>query len=135
MKNTKGFSLIELMIGVAIVGVLVAIAYPSYTNSLVKGNRASAKAVLLDVSQKQGAFLLDNRAYGDQAAIETAMGWPGAQPAEFSRFYTLTVTPDNDPRPTFTARATPIAGTRQDGDGWLQISHTGEKTSEKPNKW
>lgn len=132
VKQNKGFTLIELMIAVAIVGILVAIAYPSYTNSLIKGNRAAARAFVLEVSQKQQQFLLDNRAYGTKAELETA----GVRaPREVSNFYTWTTTPSAGPPPTFTVRVTPIAGTRQSSDGWQQIDQTGSKDSEKHGTW
>lgn len=135
MKRTRGFSLIELMIAVAIVGVLVAIAYPSYTNSLVKGNRANAKSFLLEVAQKQQQFLMDNRAYGSQAEIEAALGGVAKFPKEFTNFYTLTIVLIPGPPPGFQARAVPIGGKRQQNDGWLEIDHTGAKTSQFPDKW
>jgi len=94
VQKSKGFTLIELMIGVAIVGVLVAIAYPSYTNSLVKGTRGAAKAYLMEVAQKQQAFLLDNRAYGTQTEIDAQVPLP----KEVGNFYTVTITPSRDRR-------------------------------------
>lgn len=132
MKNTRGFTLIELMIGIAIIGVLIAIAYPSYTNSLIKGNRAAARAFLLEVAQKQQQFLLDNRAYGTTAELVAA----GVQaPPEVSNYYTWTTTPSAGPPPSFTARVTPTAGTRQSSDGWQEIDQTGSKNSEKHGTW
>jgi type IV pilus assembly protein PilE len=128
VQKTKGFTLIELMIAVAIMGVLVAIAYPSYSNYLIKGNRAAAKAYLLDIAQKQQGFLLDNRAYADSVADLNV-----PEPAEFSRFYTIAVAADNGPPPSFTATATPKAGTRQKDDGALVINNKGEKTP--ADKW
>ena len=132
MKKNSGFTLLELMIVVAIVGVLVAIAYPSYTDSLVKGNRANAKSFLLEVSQKEQQFLLDNRAYGTKAEL-VAAGL--AVPPELSSYYTWDVTLVAGPPPGFQVRATPIAGKRQANDGWLEVDNTGAKTSEKANKW
>ncbi len=132
MKHIKGFTLIELMIVTAVIGILVAIAYPSYQNSLIKGSRASAKSYLLEVAQKQQGFLMDNRAYGTKAELE---GAGLTAPKDFTNFYTLTVTPADGPPPSFTARATPKAGTRQDEDGWLEINETGNKTSEIAGKW
>ena len=132
MKNARGFTLIELMIAVAIVGVMVAIAYPSYTNSLIKGNRAAARAFLLEVAQKQQQFLQDNRAYATKAELE-ATGLKA--PNEVSSFYNWTTTPSAGPPPSFTARVTPIAGKRQSQDGWQEIDQTGSKTSEKHGTW
>lgn len=132
MKKTRGFTLIELMIAVAVIGILVAIAYPSYTNSLVKGNRANAKSFLLEVAQKQQQFLLDNRAYATKAELEAA---GVITPKEFTNFYTWSVTLIPGPPPGFEVLASPIAGKRQADDGWLQVDNTGAKTSEKPDKW
>lgn len=134
MKKSRGMTLIELMVVVAIVGVLAAIAYPAYTNSLVKGTRANAKAYLMDVAQKQQAYLLDNRRYADQATLEAA---GLTRPAEVSTFYNITITPLNPAgaAPTFTARVEPKADKRQKNDGWFQISNTGEKTSQKHGNW
>jgi type IV pilus assembly protein PilE len=132
VRKTRGFTLLELMITVAIIGVLVAIAYPSYTDYLVKGNRANAKSFLLDVAQKQQQFLLDNRAYASQAEL-LAAGL--AVPRETTAFYTWSVTLVAGPPPGFQVRATPIAGTRQESDGWLEVDNTGAKTSEVAGKW
>ena len=132
LQRSRGFTLIELMIAVAIVGILVAIAYPSYTNSLVKGNRANAKSFLLDVAQKQQQFLLDNRAYATKAELEAA---GVTAPKEVTNFYTWSVTLIPGPPPGFQARVTPIAGKRQASDGWLEVDNTGAKTSENPEKW
>jgi type IV pilus assembly protein PilE len=132
VRKIRGFTLIELMIAVAIVGILVAIAYPSYTNSLIKGNRANAKAFLMSVATKQQQFLLDNRAYATKAEL-TAAGL--AVPTEVTNFYTWDVTLVAGPPPGFEATVTPIAGKRQATDGWFEIDGTGAKTSEKHGTW
>lgn len=65
MKNRKvgGFSLIELMITVAIVGLLAAIAYPAYTTSVLKGRRAQARAALAELLQQQERYLTQRNCY------------------------------------------------------------------------
>jgi type IV pilus assembly protein PilE len=130
VKYNKGFTLLELLIVVTIIGILASMAYPSYRDSQIKGNRAAAKAYLLEVTQKEQQFLLDNRAYGSDADIKAV----APVPREVDSFYTILITPDNTSTPpSFTALATPKAGTRQAKDGPLQITQTGAKTP--ADKW
>ena len=70
MKNTlvkktihSGFSLIELMIVVAIVAILVSVAYPAYTSSILKGKRAEGRAALAELMQQQERYLTQNNCY------------------------------------------------------------------------
>ncbi|MFC3033906.1 type IV pilin protein [Pseudoalteromonas fenneropenaei] len=68
--HSRGFTLIELMITIAIVGILASVAYPSYTNYVKRGARAEAMAVLLDAANKQEQYFVDNRVYtADLAAL------------------------------------------------------------------
>ncbi len=60
MIKSKGFTIIELMIVVAIVGILMSIAYPSYVDYLYKGSRAEAMSSLLDIANRQEQFFADN---------------------------------------------------------------------------
>lgn len=62
-KVARGFTLIELMITVAIVGVLAAIAYPAYTDSILKGRRAEGRAALLELMQQQERYLTQTGSY------------------------------------------------------------------------
>lgn len=129
-NKVSGFSLIELMIAVAIVGVLVAVAYPAYTNSLVKGTRANAKSVLLEVAQKEQAYLLDQRSYAAAVSCDELTANLGIRSdalVEVKKYYTCTVGAPAGTPPTFTATLTPIAGRRMASDGALWVKESGEK--------
>ena len=122
-RASRGFTLIELMIAVAVVAILAMIAIPTYTAQMVKGRRSSAEAVLLDIAQRQQQYLLDSRAYAPNvAALGTTI------PANVQAFYTVTTAPGAGLPPTFTATATPLPGTAQAGDAILIIDSTGAKT-------
>ena len=119
----RGFTLIELMIAVAIVAIVAMIAIPSYTAQMVKGRRSSAEAVLLDIAQRQQQYLLDVRGYAPNwATLNTTI------PVNVSNYYTIAIVEAAGPPPTFTASATPLAGTAQAGDVVLTIDNTGVKT-------
>lgn len=127
---SRGFTLIELMIAVAVVAILAMIAIPTYTAQMVKGRRSSAEAVLLDIAQREQQYLLDARGYA--YSVATLYGTPNATtPANVSAYYTIDFLPSPPPATctpcVFTARATPIAGTPQANDAVLTIDQSGAK--------
>ena len=127
-KNTGqlGFTQIELMIVVAIIGILAAVAYPSYQNHVRKGNRATAQAFMMDVAQRQQNHLLNNRSYAT-SLTELGLTLPG----DVSPFYAVngdTLGVDEGPPPTFLLRLDPVTGSVQVSDGSLCITNAGART-------
>jgi type IV pilus assembly protein PilE len=120
LRSARGFTLIELMIAVAIVGILVKLAYPAYTQSVKKSRRADAKTALLDLAQREERFMSTNNTYSQIAApdlgynsgstITTAA--PMNVVTGSSAYYQLAVSLPTST--TFTATATPIGA--QTGD-------------------
>ena len=122
--RNEGFTLIELMVTVAIVAILAAIAYPSYTSQMKKSRRSEAEQFLMDIAQRQQQYLLDQRAYApDVATLNVTV------PSDVQTYYNAAVIAINaGPPAVFTATVTPKAGTPQAGDYTLSIDNLGNKT-------
>lgn len=67
-RSQGGFTLIEVMVTVAVIAILAAIAYPSYADYLRRGKRATAQAALMELASKEQSYLLDRRVYTDVLA-------------------------------------------------------------------
>lgn len=120
----RGFTLIELMITVAIVGILASIAYPSYTQYVLRGHRAAAQSEMMDIANREQQFMLSNRSYADTTALE---GSGYVLPSEVNARYNYIVAPDNVATPpTFTITFTPTGA--QASDGVLILNSVGLKT-------
>jgi len=125
----RGFTLIEMMIVLVILGILIGIALPTYQNYVVRSNRSAAQGDLLGFAQAMEKEYALNFTYANAAAGTT---YPAQSPLDGDdKKYNLTiVSADAD---SFRLRATPIAGTNQGGDGILEINHLGQRFWDKNN--
>lgn len=129
-KHALGFSLIELMVAVAIVGVLATVAYPSYLSQMQKGHRSDAEGYLMDLAQRQQQYFTDTRGYApDVGTLNDAV------PSQVATYYTVQICSGNvaastcpfaaTTPPTFVVTATATGS--QTSDGNLSIDSTGAK--------
>lgn len=116
------------MVVVAIIGILGAIAYPSYTKYLIKGHRAAVQSHLMELGQAQSQYMADSRSY---AASVSALGM--TTPAAVAAKYTIAISLADGPPASFTISATPVAGSAQAADGVLSIDSLGARSP--ADKW
>ena len=124
-SRVRGFTLIEVMITVAIVAILASIAYPSYASYIRKGKRATAQAALMDLASKEQTYLLDRRVY---TTVLADIGF--SMPTEIQGAYTITVacSPADCSSGGFTATATPTGSQAVSNEQSMTINDTGTKT-------
>jgi len=134
-RADRGFTMIEVLIGVAIVAILVTVALPSYSSVTVRVNRSAAAQFLMDVANRQEQYMLDQRTY--TATIGT--GGLGMTPAkDVAANYTITAAvTGNDcagnalSGPGYVITATASGGQVKDGNLCLDSRHNKTPSS----KW
>ena len=137
ITNDKGFTLIEMMIVVAIIGILAAIAYPSYQQYIIKTKRADMMSEMQNIASEIQARKLAQGSYSN--ALRT--GLTGNYPQQGTALYNVTVEtivvpvlPPPDPLPPlgpltseWIITATPITGTQMANDGSMTLNYVGVK--------
>ena len=139
-RGGRGFSLLELMIVVVIVGVLAGVAIPSYQQYNKKANRSVAQQIMLNIVQREEQYLLDARAYTtvlNNTGLNIVQDrWTCSAASCVNTWYTVSVAVTAGTPPTYTVTGVPIAGTYQVSDGTLTLTSTGLRSrSAGDGKW
>ncbi|ALO34138.1 methylation [Colwellia sp. MT41] len=132
VKKQQGFTLIELMIVVAIIGILAAVVYPSYADFVVRSNRAEAQRELMRLANLQEQLFVDRRSY---SADMTDLGMSANPYVTESKNYSISSVVANNGT-TFILTAT--AQGRQSRDTYcpsLTINEAGQQGANSPTCW
>mgnify|MGYP001556511238 CR=1 FL=1 len=132
-NDNKGFSLIELLIVVAIIGIIAGITYPSYLSYTEKSRRRDAQSALMGLSAAMERLYTSCNSY---ASAKVGSGtddkcsddyiFPNQAPLDGNaKYYNLAI--DAQTATTYTVKAVPIAGGVQAGNGCLALFSTGER--------
>jgi len=127
----RGFTLIELMITVAVVAILAAVAFPAYQDSLRKSRRTDGKNALVQAAANMERYYAERNTYATAAMCATTANKPDICPGSCSgiggtctsteKNYLITLPEATLTTTTFTVLATPVAGGSQVVDGMLSI--------------
>jgi type IV pilus assembly protein PilE len=132
LYSAKGFTLIEVMIVVAIIGILAAIAYPSYQEQVRSSRRADAQGALMEASQAMERYYAENN-FTYVGAVEGVTfplqsPFSGGTPA-----YDITVAASD--ATSYTLQAAPIGPQAGDRCGNMTLDNTGARNAAEANCW
>lgn len=121
-RRARGLTLIEVMVTLVIVGILTAIAYPSYSAQVGKGRRADAKQALVELAQRLERFYSENSTY-----LGATLGAGGIYAtASAGGYYTLAIATQT--ATAFTVTATPTGNQASDACGTFSFDQAGNRT-------
>ena len=138
-KDSKGFSLIELMVTLVVIAILSSVVIPLYTDSVAKGRQSDAEGALLVFANAMERHSFTNSSYQGAAGsqitpLDTGSPWifPSEAPLDSSdKIYDLTI--QSATATTYTLRATPKADGPQASNGKLELDSTGARRWDRDN--
>ncbi|HEM7758365.1 type IV pilin protein [Acinetobacter baumannii] len=128
VNKIKGFTLIELMIAVAIIAVLAAIAYPSYLEHVRHTKRVEMQTTLQQIAMQIQRYKIAN--FKVVGATSSDFNIAASYPVQGTPLYIVNLTPVTSgslTAETWILTATPIANTPQSGDGHIVLNYRGER--------
>ena len=129
-EASRGFTLIELAVVMAVAAILAAVAIPNYSEYVMRGHRSAVQAFISDVASRQAQFFLDRRSYaGTVAALNLTA------PADVTARYTVAIAVVAGPPTGFQVSATPIGAQATDRCGLLTIDQAGNRTAVGTRCW
>lgn len=126
VKQNSGFTLIEVMIAVTIIGILAAIAYPSYIDFVTKSGRSEGVAAVMQVANLQEQYYLDNRTFTTDL---TALGMTASPFITEHGHYSVASTGGTTFTVTATAKGTQAS--RDSACGTITLTHAGVKSPQE----
>jgi type IV pilus assembly protein PilE len=132
IEKNLGFSLIELLISVAIIGILAGVAYPSYTDFVTRSNRAEAQRELMRLANLQEQVFVDTRAY---AASMIGLGIATIAYTTETGNYVITVSAQTATTFTLTATAQSTQATNDSACSTITINNAGQQGGASSHCW
>ncbi|MDX9741027.1 MAG: type IV pilin protein [Gammaproteobacteria bacterium] len=126
-SRSQGFTLVELVIVISLIGILAMIAIPAYTDSVTKARRSDGHAALMDLMTRQERFFTERNTY------TTDLSDLGVSTASAEGFYTLSAAACGGSVITSCVQLTATAGSAQSHDGNLTLNSRGQKLP--ADKW
>lgn len=132
VRQQRGFTLLELMIVVVVLGIIAAIAYPSYQEHVKKSRRANAQAALMELAQFMERRYTTTGSYGDDDDNDVELPFDQSPREGGEAFYDLQL--DSEPT-TYTLKAVPVNAMEGDDCGTMTLTHTGARSADQGGCW
>jgi type IV pilus assembly protein PilE len=135
-RTPSGITLIELMVSLAVVAIMMAVAYPSYLEQIRKGRRADAQAVLMEAAHFMERFATENQRY-DRDLASVAVSLPAAlrTSPKGSTTATYNISLLSVSQELFALQAVPVGAQASDVCGTMTITQAGEKLAARADCW